>query len=1678
MSNAFRIHRLLMVVVVSSAVAAPTWGQAPMRVGEHFPITIDSSAPSAFETASTPDGRIFEVGHKGATYIALHFSDFDLEDDEMVIVSDVRGIQRYTLTGEGKMEAGTFWAQHIKGDTVVIEYVSKGGSEESPDFVIDEYVAGNVNLGGPVIESICGANDFENAVCRSPSIEYDRGKAVARLLINGSSLCTGWLASANSHLITNEHCITTASDALNTDYEFMAEAPSCGSSNCQLCFPGTVFSGATFIQDSPGLDYALVQINNGNPAATYGFLAIDNRTAVVGEQVYLVSHPSGRAKEFAYNSSEDAGGVGTVLSLNEASCSGATQEIGYNNDTEGGSSGSPVLAVSSQKVIALHHCRGNALNCGDPNRGVPIDQICAEICGFLGPQCSINADCDDADPCTTDVCSGGSCSNTPISCPTGQVCNGGVCEGQGACCSGTSCTISSPTNCTGSYLGDGSACGTGQAGNPATYQNAPNVTIPDGGGSGNPATDTINVPDSVTIGDLDVDFTISHTWVGDLTVQISHGGTTVTIMDRPGVPGSTYGCSNDNFSGTRLDDEGTGGTIESQCAANLSSPPNYTPNNPMSAFDGMDSAGAWTITVFDSVSADGGTLNSWSLYIDGVGSNPCTGCTTNAECDDGVFCNGAETCVAGSCQAGTAVDCNDGVGCTTDSCNEGTASCDNIPNDGNCDDGLFCNGAETCDAVNDCQAGTAVNCNDGVACTDDSCNEGTNSCDNIANNANCDNGIFCDGAETCDAVNDCQAGTAVNCNDGVGCTDDSCNEATNSCDNIANNANCDDGLFCNGTETCDAVNDCQAGTAVNCNDGVGCTDDACNEATNSCDNVANNANCDDGLFCNGTETCDAVNDCQAGTAVNCNDGVGCTDDACNEGTNSCDNIANNANCDNGIFCDGAETCDAALDCQAGTAVNCNDGVGCTDDSCNEGTNSCDNIANNANCDDGLFCNGSEICDAVNDCLAGTAVNCNDGVGCTDDSCNEATNSCDNVANNANCPDDGIFCNGTESCSATLDCVSSGDPCGGLACDEGTASCVTCLIDADCDDGLFCNGVETCSAGTCLSGTAVDCNDGVGCTTDSCNEATASCDNVANNASCDNGIFCDGAEICDAVFDCQAGTAVNCDDGVACTDDACNEGTNSCDNVANNANCDDGLFCNGVETCDAVNDCLTGSDPCPGQLCDEGTATCNDCLVDADCDDGVFCNGAETCLAGVCQAGTAVNCNDGVACTDDSCNEATASCDNIANDANCDNGLFCDGVETCDAVLDCQAGTAVNCNDGVACTDDSCNEGTNSCDNVANNANCPDDGLFCNGTESCDAINDCVSSGDPCQVNQVCNEVTNACDSTGPPPGEGFILSRNADFSTDDRSFFRNETLYMKMWTDQVDFNDISRERYELKDTGGTRIRNPLTNHLDGSWTASFVLNNLPTNDTVWTWKGEVKDNPGNRYKPQVDITVLDAPACSINADCDDGDACTTDVCSAGTCSNTPISCDDGDPCTSDTCSGGVCSNNPLPTCCGDGFCDPGEDSCNCPSDCGAPPASETNCTDGIDEDCDGKTDCADADCSGDPACSTPTGEGYILSLNPDFSTDDRVYNRNDIIYMKVWSDQVDFNDMNRERWELKDPNKNKIRQPMTNHFDGTWTASFDLTGLPSGDTSWTWKGEVKDNPGTSFKPTDVITVNP
>ena len=69
------------------------------------------------------------------------------------------------------------------------------------------------------------------------------------------------------------------------------------------------------------------------------------------------------------------------------------------------------------------------------------------------------------------------------------------------------------------------------------------------------------------------------------------------------------------------------------------------------------------------------TLTDVSLPGPDGQTDICGGCTVDPDCDDGTFCNGAETCDVGTgvCQPGTPPACDDGAFCNgAETCNEGT----------------------------------------------------------------------------------------------------------------------------------------------------------------------------------------------------------------------------------------------------------------------------------------------------------------------------------------------------------------------------------------------------------------------------------------------------------------------------------------------------------------------------------------------------------------------------------------------------------------------------------------------------------------------------------------------------------------------------------------------------------------------------------------------------------------------------------------------------------------------------------------------------------------------------------------------------------------------------------------------------------------------------------------------
>ena len=118
------------------------------------------------------------------------------------------------------------------------------------------------------------------------------------------------------------------------------------------------------------LDYTLFSVQDFDTIGRFGYLQLDVRAPRAGEELYIPQHPGGEPTQIA------RGGNCAVADPSYWGYDRGT-DLSYYCDTEGGSSGSPVLSRSSDRVIGLHHFGG----C--PNSGVRIDQIYEQVGNLL-----------------------------------------------------------------------------------------------------------------------------------------------------------------------------------------------------------------------------------------------------------------------------------------------------------------------------------------------------------------------------------------------------------------------------------------------------------------------------------------------------------------------------------------------------------------------------------------------------------------------------------------------------------------------------------------------------------------------------------------------------------------------------------------------------------------------------------------------------------------------------------------------------------------------------------------------------------------------------------------------------------------------------------------------------------------------------------------------------------------------------------------------------------------------------------------------------------------------------------------------------------------------------------------------------------------------------------------------
>jgi hypothetical protein len=384
-------------------------------------------------------------------------------------------------------------------------------------------------------------------------------------------------------------------------------------------------------------------------------------------------------------------------------------------------------------------------------------------------------------------------------------------------------------------------------------------------------------------------------------------------------------------------------------------------------------------------------------------------------------------------------------------------------------------------------------------------------------------------------------------------------------------------------------------------------------------------------------------------------------------------------------------------------------------------------------------------------------------------------------------DDGLFCNGAETCFNNAWCIDSffGDPCAPLLCDEAADTCY-CDADVQCDDGLWCTGGENCNVGTGECEATPPCSDDGDPCTDDCDESTQTCPFDCNAAGpwdtcCLSSSTCSGASVCNEEVTLTIG------DGSGARSSTGNEVILSLANPGDEVRAVQVEMCDGDDYLTVQTNCVPSGRVPAGDYacqCNELPSGCASCALSPNL--GVFDNiltgtgplftvkydvsgdapfgqcrdlsvnteGSLLVLSGkVCSEGSS---NPGTACVFDADCPGGACVSNQLVTLPVD-GEFCVPCTTDPGCWDgndcttdsCVGGLCVNpnltgaCDDGDPCTDnDQCQKAAVGTKNECVGTDpCADDGDYCTGVEYCTG-GVCDDTGNPCASS--CNDTNDVC----------------------------------------------------------------------------------------------------------------------------------------------------------------------------------------------------------------------------------------------------------------------------------------------------------------------------------------------
>lgn len=404
------MHKLLAPALLASALCLSLSAAAQTAPGAPAPIKIADVRAADLQLGAQP-GRVgragvdagakaVEIRTPDASFIKVHFEHFSLPAGVTLEVAspDGREVYRYSadhrdghtvaadLGEDGKTR---FSAMSISGPVAVLRLVGSAREPWRKDHgvKVSRYLEGYPEDMLPELQndgllstdvgakSICGTDNKQAAACyaTSDTQAFNASKPVARAVMSGGSLCTAWRVSSQNRMFTNNHCISTAAGVAGAEFWFNYQRSSCTGAQATV----TKVAGDQMLKTDTTLDYTLFTVKNFANISSFGSLGLDPRAATANEGIFIAGHPGGRMKELSVADTQNSTGKCRV-DAPSVTGNAANSDVGYYCDTEGGSSGSPVIARSSGKVLALHHFGGCF------NSGAKISLIWPQVSTYFG----------------------------------------------------------------------------------------------------------------------------------------------------------------------------------------------------------------------------------------------------------------------------------------------------------------------------------------------------------------------------------------------------------------------------------------------------------------------------------------------------------------------------------------------------------------------------------------------------------------------------------------------------------------------------------------------------------------------------------------------------------------------------------------------------------------------------------------------------------------------------------------------------------------------------------------------------------------------------------------------------------------------------------------------------------------------------------------------------------------------------------------------------------------------------------------------------------------------------------------------------------------------------------------------------------------------------------------------